>query len=79
MTEQDILQRIQTLLQDILEDETIELHPETTANEVDGWDSLSHVQLISAIEKDFKIKLSSREIFKWNNVGEMVSSVASKT
>ncbi len=79
MTEQEILERIQRLLREQLENDDIELQPATTANDVNGWDSLTHVQLISAIEKEFKIRLSSREIFKWNNVGEMVASVASKT
>lgn len=79
MTEQEILERIQRLLREQLENDDIELQPATTANDVNGWDSLTHVQLISAIEKEFKIRLSSREIFKWNNVGEMVASVASKS
>lgn len=79
MTEQEILERIQRLLREQLENDDIELLPATTANDVNGWDSLTHVQLISAIEKEFKIRLSSREIFKWNNVGEMVASVASKS
>lgn len=79
MTEQEILARIQGLLRVQLDNEALELRSETTAADVEGWDSLTHVQLISAIEKDFGIRLSSREIFKWNNVGEMVASVASRT
>jgi len=79
MTENEIIERIQKLLREQLDDESVVLQPATTAADVDGWDSLTHVQLISAIEKEFKIRLSSREIFKWNNVGEMAASVASKS
>lgn len=60
-----------------LEDD-IELTDETSANDIEEWDSLSHIQLIVAIEKAFDIKFTSLEIMKWRNVGEMVSSMEEK-
>ena len=51
------------------------LTDDTTADDIEEWDSLSHVQLIVTIEKAFNIKFTSLEIMKWNNVGEMVDSM----
>jgi acyl carrier protein len=57
---------------------TIRLSPETTANEVQGWDSLRHVFLISEIEKKFKIKFSFKEISSFNSVADIVRIINSK-
>ena len=56
----------------------LELTDETSANDIEEWDSLSHIQLIVAIEKAFRIKFTSLEIMKWRNVGEMVDSMETK-
>ncbi|KAA6323556.1 Acyl carrier protein [termite gut metagenome] len=78
MKKEEILLQVQNIFRDILDNESIELTGETTANDVDEWDSLSHIQLIVAIEKQFKIKFTSREILSWKNVGEMIDSMAVK-
>ncbi|MBP1672854.1 MAG: acyl carrier protein [Bacteroidetes bacterium] len=69
-----ILSQIQEIFRDILDDDTLILQYETTAQDVEEWDSLTHIQLIVAIEKHFKIKFTSREILSWKNVEEMVES-----
>jgi acyl carrier protein len=74
----EILGQVQEIFRDILDDEDIVLCDSTTADDVDGWDSLTHIQLIVAIEKRFKIKFTSKEILGWRNVGEMIDSIASK-
>ena len=78
MNKTEILQQVENIFKDILEEENITLTEETTANNVDGWDSLTHIQLIVAIEKHFKIKFSSREILSWKNVGEMLDCIQTK-
>jgi acyl carrier protein len=78
MEKQEILAQVQEIFRDILDNEEIVLTNETTANDVEEWDSLSHIQLIVAIEKHFKIKFTSKEILSWANVGEMVDCIASK-
>jgi len=73
-----ILSEVQDIMRDILDEPSIVLTETTTANDVEGWDSLTHVQLIVAIEKHFKIKFSSKEILSWKNVGEMLGAIDSR-
>ncbi len=56
----------------------VELRPETTAGDVDGWDSVVHVMLVLASERKFGIRFESSEIANAGNVGEFVSLVESK-
>jgi acyl carrier protein len=49
-----------------------------TANDVEGWDSLSHVVLILAIENRFKIKFNNKELLTLKNVGDLLHSIESK-
>jgi acyl carrier protein len=78
MEKEKKLSEIQAIFRDILDEETVVLTEETTANDVDGWDSLTHIQLVVAIEKHFKIKFTSKEILSWKNIGEMLESILSK-
>ncbi|WP_302566764.1 acyl carrier protein [Culturomica massiliensis] len=78
MEKSEILKRIQAIFQDVLDNEDIELNAETTAEDIEEWDSLSHIQLIVAIEKEFKIKFTSKEILSWKNVGEMIECIMFK-
>lgn len=78
MERAEIFSQIQTIFEDILDDEVITLGETTTADDVEGWDSLTHIQLVVAVEKHFKVKFKSKEILSWKNVGEMVDCIASK-
>jgi acyl carrier protein len=78
MEANEILLRVSTIFRMVLEDEAISLTYATTANDVEEWDSLNHIQLVVAIEKEFKIKFTTLEIQRWKNVGELCQSIASR-
>ena len=78
MKRSDILAKVQEVFRDELEVEDLVLTDETTADDVEEWDSLSHVQLVVALEKAFGIKFTSREILSWDNVGDLVDCISKK-
>lgn len=78
MERNDYLEKVQDIFRDVLDNEDITLDMQTTADDIEEWDSLSHIQLIVAIEKEFKIKFTSKEILSWNNVGEMIEAISRK-
>lgn len=78
MEKNEVLMKVQEIFRDVLDNEEIVLVNETTADDIEEWDSLSHVQLVVAVEKAFKVKFSSKEILSWKNVGEMVDSIVAK-
>jgi len=62
----------------VFDDDDIRIVPETTANDVDGWDSLSHINLIVAVETTFGIKFLQKELLTFKNVGDLLRSIESK-
>lgn len=78
MNQNEILSKVQDIFRDVLDNEEIELTLETSADDVEDWDSLSHIQLIVAIEKALNLKFTSKEILSWSNVGEMIDCIESK-
>jgi acyl carrier protein len=76
--DQEIGPRLIPIFRNVFDDDTIDIKPETTANDVDGWDSFSHIRLVLAVEQAFKVKFSAKEINSLKNVGEFVSLIKSK-
>ena len=75
MEKKEIIEKLQEIFRDVFDNEEIEISNNTVAEDIDEWDSLAHVQLIKEIEVVFDIKLTSKEILSWDNVGEMVDSI----
>ncbi len=78
MEKSQILDEVQAIFREVLDNEEIVLSNETNADDIEEWDSLTHIQLIVAIEKHFKIKFTSKEILSWQNVGQLVDCIAIK-
>ncbi|PQA94362.1 acyl carrier protein [Chryseobacterium shigense] len=78
MNKDEILAKLTGIFHDELDNDAIVLNFETTAEDIEEWDSLSHIQLIVAVEKAFKVRFTSSEIQSWNNVGEMIDCILSK-
>jgi acyl carrier protein len=77
MIEKDILFRLNRVFDDIFDDD-INLQPETTAADIDGWDSLTHIRLMLAVERAFDIKFSAAQISSLKNIGELIGAIQSK-
>lgn len=73
-----IEERLQEIMRDVFDDPSITIRREMTAADVEGWDSLSHINLIVAIEKDFQLRFNLGEVKSLKNVGEMVDLLTKK-
>jgi len=71
----DTFEQLNSIFCKVFDDKDIKITKETTANDIDEWDSLSHVNLVVAIERSFGIKFKNSEIIKWKNVGQMLDSI----
>jgi acyl carrier protein len=78
VNEAQIYERLETVFGDVFDDFEAKLTPTLTAKDVDGWDSLTHIRLLLTVERTFKVKFSTAEIGKLENVGDLVSLVAKK-
>ncbi len=71
-------ERLQEVFRDVFDDDDIVISNETTAEDIESWDSLTHVQLIVAVEKEFSVKFSTVEVMKLKNVGEFIELINKK-
>jgi len=62
----------------VFDDDSIEIERNMTANDIDGWDSLSHVNLITAVEAKFKIRFTQKELLTLKNVGDLLDHIERK-
>ena len=72
------IEQLTGVFRTVFNDPDIQLKPETIASDIDGWDSLSHVNLIMAIEKSFKIRFNQKELMTFKTVGDMIRCLDSK-
>lgn len=74
----DILKELQPIFQDVFDDEDLVVTNESNAENIEDWDSLSHIRLVVAIEKQFGIKFAFGELQGLKNVGEMITLIEKK-
>ena len=73
-----ILSQVNEIFIDELDNDDVVIEETTQATDIDEWDSLTHIILVVAIEKKFKIRFTSNEIQSWKNVGEMLNCIQGK-
>jgi len=74
----NVQEKLAEVFREVFKDKALEIKPETTANDVDGWDSFAHVTLILAIETRFNIKFALKELMSFKKVGDMIKCIESK-
>ena len=78
MANTDTLDRLQRIFRDVLDDDALILRPELTAGDVENWDSLSHIDLLVGVEREFKVKFTTADIASLENVGDLAAVVDRK-
>lgn len=78
-SKKSIFQTLSSIFADVLDLDEVELTEETTAEDIDEWDSLSHIRLVVSIEQNYGIKFTTAEIEALNSVGHLVDRIQAKT
>lgn len=76
MTREEIFVQLNGVFRDVFDNEDIVVTDRTTASDIEDWDSLMHISLISAVEDEFDIKFNMKEVVGMENVGEMADIIA---
>lgn len=74
----ELIDRLNEIFCEVFDDDDIKISPQMTANDIDGWDSLSHVNLIVTIETKFNFRFSQKELLTFKNIGDLLNSIQSK-
>lgn len=75
MSKAEIFEKLEEIFRDVFDDESLQIGERTTAADVDGWDSLSHIMLLSAIEDEFDIKFDMKAVQGLKDVGAMADLI----
>lgn len=75
MSREEILRKVNEIFWDVFDDESIEVKEETTAADIEDWDSLTHITLISEVEGEFGFTFAMKDVLGMENVGEMLDII----
>lgn len=78
MSKNEIVKRLTEVFRDIFDDDSIVITEKTTANDIEDWDSIEHINLIGAVEEEFGMRFKMREVSGMKNVGEMINIIAER-
>lgn len=78
MAENDIYEKLSTVLQKMFKDPDLKAKPEMTAKDVKNWDSLNHIRFVIEVERAFGVKFTTSDVSKFKNVAELVSLIEQK-
>lgn len=76
---EEIYERLNEVFRDFFDDEEIELTPDTTADDIEDWDSLNHITLMAAVEEEFGVRFTMGQVSGMKNVGEMAEIIAANS
>ena len=75
MNEKQIYDRLNEVFRDVFDDDDITVNADTTADDIDDWDSIEHINLVGAVEDEFGLRFKMGEVSGMKNVGEMVDII----
>ena len=75
MTREEVYERLNNVFREVFDDESILLTDETTANDIEEWDSFEHINLVVAVQDEFSFKIPMGKVVSMQNVGEMVDII----
>ncbi len=75
MKREEIFTRLNNVFRDVFDDESITVNETTCSDDIEDWDSLEHINLVSAVEQEFGIKFTMGQVVGMKNVGEMVNII----
>ncbi|MEG1875991.1 MAG: acyl carrier protein [Lachnospiraceae bacterium] len=75
MTREELYERLNGVFRDVFDDDSITVTETTTADDIEDWDSLEHINLISAVEQEFSVKFTMGQVVTMKNVGEMAAII----
>lgn len=78
MTRGEIYQQVESIFRDVFDDDTLTVQDETNAEDIEDWDSLAQISLLSAMESAFSLKFQIDDVLNLKNVGEMVDLIQAK-
>lgn len=78
MTREEVFNGVQDIFRDIFDEDDLVINDSTSSEEIEDWDSLNHINLVSAIEKEFKIKFALGELMTLKDVGAMIDLMVEK-
>ena len=75
LSKDEIIERLDDVFRDVFDDDTLEVDENTTADDIEDWDSIEHITLIGAVEDEFKMRFKMGEVSGMNDVGEMIGII----
>lgn len=78
MTREEIISKLTEIFREVFNDDSIVLRDDMTASDVDSWDSLTHMLMITKVEETLNIKFKLRELNKLKQVGDLIAVIESK-
>ena len=79
MKREEVYEKLNAVFQNVFDDSSITVNDDTTADDIEDWDSLEHINLIVAVERCFGIKFTLKEVTRMKNVGEMVDIILARS